>query len=140
VITNVIFALEHRRDSDANLALHDFYCHQKARSSSYHFFMSKAPKRRGQRDDLKRWDDEGGAPRSGHPSHEHHPAPQHEVEPALYYFNLRTESGLIDDSEGDTYPNLQVAPEDALTKARDMIAQGNQKGEDLRGWRFEIMD
>lgn len=102
--------------------------------------MSQAPRRPRQRDDLKRWDDEGGAPRSGHPSHEHHLAPQHEVEQALYYFNLRTESGLIDDPEGDTYPNLQVAREDALTKARDMIVQGNQKGEDRRGWHFEIMD
>jgi hypothetical protein len=62
------------------------------------------------------------------------------VEPALYYFNLRTESGLIEDPEGDTYPNLQVAREDALTKARDMIAEGNREGEDRRGWRFEIMD
>ena len=66
--------------------------------------------------------------------------PQHEVEPALYYFNLRTESGRIDDPEGDTYPNFQAARENALTKARDMIAQGNQKDEDQRGWRFEIMD
>jgi hypothetical protein len=102
--------------------------------------MSKAPKRPRQRDDLKRWDDEGGAPRSGHPSHEPHRAPQHEVEPALYYFNLRTESGLIEDPEGDTYASLQAAREDALVKARAMIAEGNQKSEDRRGWRFEIMD
>jgi hypothetical protein len=62
------------------------------------------------------------------------------VEPALYYFNLRTESGLIEDPEGDTYASLQAAREDALVKARAMIAEGNQKGEDRRGWRFEIMD
>jgi hypothetical protein len=102
--------------------------------------MIKPPKRPSQRDDLKRPDDEGGAPRSGHPSHEHHLAPQHEVEPALYYFNLRTESSLIEDPEGDTYSNLQAAREDALTKARDMIAQGNREGDDWRDWRFEIMD
>ena len=102
--------------------------------------MGKAPKHPSQRDDLKRWDDEGGAPRAGHPSHEPHPPPMHEAEPALYYFNVRTESGIIEDPEGDTHPSLQAAREDALAKARAMIAEGDQKGEDRRSWRFEIMD
>ena len=102
--------------------------------------MSKAPKRPSQRDDLRRWDDEGGAPRSRHSSHEAHHAPKHKAHPALYYFNVRTLSGLIEDPEGETYPSLQIAREDALAKARDMIAEGDQKGEDRRGWRFEIMD
>ncbi len=102
--------------------------------------MSKAPKRPSQRDDLKRWDDEGGAPRSRHPSHEPHLAPKHEAHPALYYFNIRTPSGLIEDPEGDTYPSLQIARKDALAKARAMIAEGDQKGEDRHDWSFEIMD
>ena len=102
--------------------------------------MSKAPKRPSQRDDLRRWDDEGGAPRSGHPSHEPHLAPKHEAEPALYYFNIRTPSGVIEDPEGETYPGLQAAREDALAKARDMIAEGDQKGEDRHDWSFEIRD
>ena len=102
--------------------------------------MSKAPRRPSERDDLKRWDDEGGAPRSGHPSHEPHHTPKHEAHPALYYFNIRTPSGLIEDPEGETYPSLRVARKDALAKASAMIAEGNQKGEDRRGWRFEIMD
>ncbi len=102
--------------------------------------MSKAPRRPSQRDDLKRWDDEGGAPRAGHPSHELHHAPKHEVEPALYYFNIRTPSGLIEDPEGDTYPSLQAVRDDALVKARAMIVDGNQTGEDRQSWRFEIMD
>jgi hypothetical protein len=80
-----------------------------------------------QRDDLKKSNDEGGAGRPRHPSHEAHLSPQHEVEPALYYFNLRTESGLIEAPEGDTYPKLQVAREDALTKARDTMAEGNRR-------------
>jgi hypothetical protein len=101
--------------------------------------MSKAPKRPSQREGLKRWDNEGGAPRSGHPSHEPHLAPAHEAEPALYYFNLRTESGLIKDPEGDTYSSLKAAFEDAVAKARDLIVEGKQKGEDRRGWGFEIM-
>jgi hypothetical protein len=102
--------------------------------------MSKAPRRPSQRDDLRRWDDEGGAPHSGHPSHEPHLAPKHEAHPALYYFNIRTPSGLIEDPEGDTYPSLQIARKDALAKARAMVAEGDQKGEDRQDWSFEIMD
>jgi hypothetical protein len=102
--------------------------------------MSKAPKRPSQRDDLRRWDDEGGAPRSGHSSHEAHHAPTHKAHPALYYFNIRTLNSLIEDPEGETYPSLRIARKNALAKARDMIAEGDQKGEDRRGWRFEIMD
>ena len=102
--------------------------------------MSKAPKRPSQRDGLKRWDNEGGAPRSRHPSHEPHHAPTPEARPALYYFNIRTPSGLIDDPEGDTYPSLQIARKDALAKAQDMIAEGDQKGEDRHDWSIETMD
>jgi hypothetical protein len=102
--------------------------------------MGKAPKHPSQRDDLKRWDDEGGAPRSGHPTHEPPRAPEHEAEPALYYFNVRTESGVIEDPEGVTHSSLQAAREAALAKARAMIAEGDQTGADRRSWRFEIMD
>jgi hypothetical protein len=102
--------------------------------------MGKAPKHPSQRDDLKRWDDEGGAPRSGHPSHEPHPPAMHEAEPALYYFNVRTESRVIEDPEGDIHPSLQAAREAARAKARALIAQGDQRGEDRRSWRVEIMD
>ena len=100
--------------------------------------MSKAPKRPSQRDDLRRWDNEGGAPRSGHSSHEPHLAPKHETEPALYYFNIRTQSGIVGGPEGETYPSLQIARKDALAKARAMITEGDQKGEDRHDWRFEI--
>jgi hypothetical protein len=102
--------------------------------------MGKAPKHPSQRDDLKRWDDEGGAPRSGHPSHEPHPSAMHEAEPALYYFNVRTESRVIEDPEGDIHPSLQAAREAAHAKARALIAEGDQRGEDRRSWRVEIMD
>lgn len=102
--------------------------------------MSKAPKHPSQRDDLKRWDDEGGAPRSGHPSHEPSSAPEHNAESALYYFNVRTPSGVIEDPEGGTYSSLQAARADALAKARGMIAEGDQKGEDRRSWHVEILD
>jgi hypothetical protein len=58
----------------------------------------------------------------------------------LYYFNIRTPSGLIEDPEGETYPSLQIARKDALAKARAMITEGDQTGEDRHHWSFEIMD
>ena len=102
--------------------------------------MTKAPKRPSQRDDLRQWDDEGGALRSGHPSHRPHLAPKHEAHPGLYYFNIRIPSGVVEDPEGKTYPSLQIARKDALAKARAMITEGDQKSEDRHDWRFEITD
>jgi len=95
------------------------------------------PKKAIQHQDLTRWDDEGGAPRSGH--HFSAPPPsQSETETALYYFNVRTESSLMDDPEGNRYSDLQTARKVAIALARDMIAEGDQKGEDRRGWHIEI--
>ena len=102
--------------------------------------MGNAPKHPSPRDDLKRWDDEGGAPRAGHPSHEPHPPAMHEAEPALYYFNVWTASGVIEDPEGDMHPSLQAAREAARAQARALIAEGEQTGEDRRSWRVEVMD
>jgi hypothetical protein len=99
--------------------------------------MSKDPKKPSQRQDLKRWDDEGGAPRSGHHFSEP-PASQPRTETALYYFNIRTEGGLIEDPEGETCPDPQAARVAAIAKARDLITDGDQKGEDRRSWRVEI--
>ncbi len=95
------------------------------------------PTNPSQRQDLTRWDDEGGAPRSGHHFSEPPPS-QSETETALYYFNVRTESSLMDDPEGNRYPDLQAAREVAIAMARDMTAEGDQKGEDRRGWYIEI--
>lgn len=103
--------------------------------------MSKAPKQPSQRQDLlKRWENEGGAPRSGHPSHEGPSAPEHREETALYYFNIRMEDGLNEDPEGNKYPDLEAAREAAIAQARAMIREGNRQGEDRRGWSIEIMD
>jgi hypothetical protein len=102
--------------------------------------MSKAPKHPSQRDDLKRWDDEGGAPRTGHPTREPHRAPEQGAETALYYFNIRTEDGLVEDPEGNRYSDLQAARAAAVAQAQDMITEGDQKGQDRRSWCVEIMD
>lgn len=102
--------------------------------------MINAPRQPSQRQDLKRWENEGGAPRSGHRFHDLDPLPLPKAEPALYYFNIRTGNGVIEDPEGDVCPDLQSAREKARADASDIIAQGDRIGEDRRGWCFEIMD
>jgi hypothetical protein len=96
-----------------------------------------APKKPSQHQDLTRWDDEGGAPRSGHHVSEPPPA-RPKAETALYYFNIRTESSFVEDPEGNRYPDLQAARDIAIAMARDMIAEGDRQGEDRRGWHVEI--
>jgi hypothetical protein len=96
-------------------------------------------KKPNQYQDLTRWDDEGGAPRSGHHVSESPPS-RPEAETALYYFNVRTESSLIGDPEGNRYPNLQAVRDAAIAMARDMIVEGDQQGEDRRGWHVEVVN
>jgi len=100
---------------------------------------ARHPKRPSRYADLTRWDDEGGAPRSGHRFSEPPPA-QLKAETTLYYFNVRTESSLMEDPEGNRYPDLQAARDVASVMVHDMIAEGDQKGEDRRGWHVEITD
>lgn len=101
--------------------------------------MINAPKQPSQRQDLKRWENEGGALRSGH--HFHSPsANPPQAGPALYYFNIRTESGVIEDPEGDVCLDPAAAREKAFADASALILQGDKVGENRRGWCFEIMD
>lgn len=102
--------------------------------------MIKVSRQPSQRQDLKRWENEGGAPRSGHPSHDPDPTSVPKAEPALYYFNIRTESGLIEDPEGEVCLDIRSAREKALADASALIQQGDKAGEDRRSWCFEIMD
>ncbi len=102
--------------------------------------MSKAPKHPSQCDDLKQWDDEDGAAGSGHPSHERPIVPEQSAGTALYYFNIRSESSLVEDPEGEKYPDLQAARDAAVAQARDLIAEGDRNGEDRRSWCVEVMD
>lgn len=97
------------------------------------------PKQASQHQDLTRWDDEGGAPRSGHHFSEPPPS-QSETETALYYFNIRTGSALVDDPEGNRYPDLQAARDVAVAMARDLTVEGEQQDEDRQSWHVEIMD
>jgi hypothetical protein len=95
------------------------------------------PRKPSLHEDLTRWDDEGGAPRSGRHFSEPLPA-QLKTDTTLYYFNIRTESSLMEDPEGNRYPDLQAARDVASVMAHDMIAEGDQKGEDRRRWHVEI--
>lgn len=97
------------------------------------------PKRPSQHQDLTRWDDEGGAPRAGH-HFSAAPPSQPEAEAALYYFNVRSEGGFVEDPEGEKYPDLQAARDAAVAMARNMMAEGERKGEDRRSWCVEVMD
>ena len=47
---------------------------------------------------------------------------------------------MIEDPEGEVYSDLQAMRVAATDKVRDMIAVGDQKGEDRRSWQIEIMD
>lgn len=103
--------------------------------------MSNTSKRPDQRQDLRRWDEEGGAPRSGRRTGEEpSSASPPEADTALYYFNIRTPGGLIEDPEGNVCADPQAARDAALASARSLIAEGDRAGEDRRGWCFEIMD
>ncbi len=97
------------------------------------------PKQASQHQDLTRWDDEGGAPRAGHHFSEPPPS-QSETETALYYFNIRTGSALVDDPEGNRYPDLQAARDVAVAMARNLTVEGEQQDEDRQCWQVEIMD
>jgi uncharacterized protein DUF6894 len=102
--------------------------------------MSNAPKHPSSRNDLKRWDNEGGAPRSGRYSAQNASFLPAEWHRALYYFNVRTENGVVDDPEGSTHLSLRAARDQALSEARRILAEGGVKGEDRRGWSFEVTD
>jgi len=50
------------------------------------------------------------------------------------------DEGFDGDSEGLTLRNQDAAHQEALARARELIAAGDQKGEDRRNWRYEITD
>lgn len=103
--------------------------------------MGIVPKQQNWRQYLKRWDDEGGPPRSRHRTiAEPGPSLPPRAEAALYYFNIRTPNGLIENPEGEVCLGLEAARETALENACGLIAEGDRTGENRRGWSFEIMD
>jgi hypothetical protein len=101
--------------------------------------MGKA-KQPSNRSALNRWENEGGALKAGHHSGTKRRSPVPEAATSLYYFNIRKNDGFVEDPEGLTLVNLAAVRQQALNNARNLISEGDLKGEDRRGWRFEITD
>src|SRR5215208_4249510 len=90
---------------------------------------------------LRRWEDEGGAPPAHRRSRGKRPSPPPDADTALYYFNVRTDVGVLkEDPEGLTLPDLKAALYEALALARRSLVAGDRKGKDRRDWQVEIMD
>ena len=88
---------------------------------------------------LRRWEDEGGAPLAHHRARTKPVSPSLTEDTALYYFNIRTEAGVLDtDSEGLTLPDLTAALDEALALARQSLLEGSSNGKDRRHWQVEI--
>ena len=87
------------------------------------------------------WDDEGGAPLAkGRSSAEPLP-PSLASAAAQYYFNIRTDAGVVAiDRAGLTLPDLTAALHEALARARQSLVEGDRKGKDRRHWQIEVMD
>jgi hypothetical protein len=89
---------------------------------------------------LRRWEDEGGAPFARRSREDKRASPS-PAQTALYYFNIRTDVGVLDtDSEGLTLPDLTSALHEALALARQSLLEGDRTGKDRRRWQVEIMD
>jgi hypothetical protein len=58
----------------------------------------------------------------------------------VYYFNIRSDRALIQDTKGCALPDLEAALQEAIALAHTSIAEGNRIGQDRRSWRVEIMD
>jgi hypothetical protein len=90
---------------------------------------------------LRPGEDEGGAPRAQRRSRTKRPSPPSDAKTAVYYFNVRTDVGVLkEDPKGLTLPDLKAALYEALALARRSLVAGVRKGKDRRDWQVEIMD
>jgi len=77
---------------------------------------------------LGRWEDEGGAPPAHRRSRGKRPSPPPDADTALYYFNVRTDVGVLkEDPEGLTLPDLKAALYEALALARQRLVAGDRR-------------
>ena len=90
---------------------------------------------------IQRWENEGGAPQARRHATRARAFTLSCTKPALYYFDVRTEQGVLDDDpEGLTLTDLKAALDQALALARESLAEGDRRGENRAGWRIEIKD
>jgi hypothetical protein len=87
---------------------------------------------------IQRWDNEGGASRPRERSRIKRCPSSQEFASALYYLNLRTSGGFVEDPEGEIFADNECVRRESLARARSLIAEGDRKGEDRRDWQFEI--
>jgi hypothetical protein len=99
---------------------------------------ANAPKNNNHRQAIQRWDDEGGASPSRERSRNRRRPPNRELTSALYYLNLRTSGGFVEDPEGEIFADNESVRRESLARARSLIAEGDRKGENRRDWQFEI--
>jgi hypothetical protein len=100
--------------------------------------IANAPKNSNHRQAIQRWDDEGGASPSRERSRVRRRPPNRELTSALYYLNLRTSGGFVEDPEGEIFADSESVRREACARARSLIEEGDRKGEDRRDWQFEI--
>jgi hypothetical protein len=55
-----------------------------------------------------------------------------------YFFHIRHGDSLILDSEGTEFPNPQLAREEAISSAREILAQRVRQGDPLEAESFEV--
>ena len=99
---------------------------------------ANAPSNDNHRQAIQRWDDEGGASPSRERSRTRRCPPHRELTSALYYINLRTSGGFVEDPEGEIFADNASVRREARTRARCLIAEGDRNGENRRDWQFEI--
>lgn len=57
-----------------------------------------------------------------------------------YYLHLHDGERLIEDLDGDMFPDLDSARLEALASARDLLAELVKAGKAIDGRRFDIVD
>ena len=59
---------------------------------------------------------------------------------ARYFFHVRDGANFIEDAEGVELPDLGAVREEAMSAAREMLAEKLYRGEVLDGQKFVVMD
>ncbi|MBB3452707.1 hypothetical protein FHT86_000963 [Rhizobium sp. BK313] len=57
-----------------------------------------------------------------------------------YYFHIRTSDTFLPDDRGFDFPDFEAAKREAMTAAREMIAEMVIDGDPIDGMRFEVTD
>ena len=59
---------------------------------------------------------------------------------AKYFFHIRSDDTYSPDDQGVDFPTIEAAKREAITAAREMIADMVIEGDPLDGMRFEVTD